>query len=164
MLSLTLMLVTVAAGLAIRFARLGLPPVVVKYGGSTLWALMVYWIVSTLLTSWSVPVVAVLAGAVATAVEFVKVYHSPGLDAFRLTLPGILLLGRVFSGWDIVAYWLAIVAGAVADQRIGGIRSGPEIPSHASIPKSAVLCTGLRYDTTPPNGSSGGTLGCCAGT
>jgi hypothetical protein len=112
------MLATVAAGLAVRFARVGLPPFVVKYGGSTLWALMVYWIVSTLLPSWRLPAVALLTGVLATAVEFVKLYHSPGLDAFRLTLPGVLLLGRVFSGWDIAAYWLAIVAGAFADQRI----------------------------------------------
>jgi hypothetical protein len=79
---------------------------------------MVYWIVSTLLPSWRLPAVALLTGALATGVEFVKLYHSPGLDAFRLTLPGVLLLGRVFSGWDIAAYWLAIVAGALVDQRI----------------------------------------------
>jgi hypothetical protein len=95
------MLATVAAGLAVRFAPLGLPPVVVKYGGSTLWPLMVYWIVSTLLASWRLPAVVLLTGVLATAVEFVKLYHSPALDAFRLTLPGILLLGRFFSGWDI---------------------------------------------------------------
>jgi hypothetical protein len=117
-LSLALMLATVAAGLAVRFAHVGLPPFVVKYGGSTLWALMVYGIVSTLLPAWRLPAVALLAGVLATAVEFVKLYHSPGLDAFRLTLPGVLLLGRVFSGWDIAAYWLAIVAGAFVDQRI----------------------------------------------
>ncbi len=92
----------------------------VKYGGSTLWALMVYWIVSTLLSSWRVPTAALLAAVVATAVEFVKFYHSPGLDAFRRTLPGILLLGRFFSVWDIAAYWLAIVVGALVDQRIRG--------------------------------------------
>ncbi len=117
-LSLTLMLVTMAAGLAVRFVGLGLPPVVVKYGGSTLWALMIYWIVSTLVASWRVPIVAVLAGVVATAVEFLKLYHSPTLDAFRLTLPGIVLLGRFFSVWDIVAYWLAIFVGAFLDSSI----------------------------------------------
>jgi Protein of unknown function (DUF2809) len=117
-LSLALMLATVAAGLAVRFAHVGQPPFVVKYGGSTLWALMVYWIVSTLLPSWRLLAVALLPGVLATAVEFVKLYHSRGLDAFRLTLPGVLLLGRFFSVWDIVAYWLAIVAGALVDQRI----------------------------------------------
>ena len=116
--SLALVCGTVVCGLAVRFAHVGLPPFVVKYGGSVLWALMVYWLVSTLLASWRVVMAAVLAGVIATVVEFVKLYHSPGLDAFRLTLPGVLLLGRFFSGWDIAAYWLAIVAGAFVDQRI----------------------------------------------
>jgi hypothetical protein len=40
------------------------------------------------------------------------------MDAFRLTRPGIVLLGRYFSVWDIVAYWIAICAGAAVDQRI----------------------------------------------
>jgi Protein of unknown function (DUF2809) len=117
-LSLGLLSGTIICGLAVRFARLGLPLFVVKYGGSTLWALMVYWIVSALLPRWRVPVVALLAGTLSTAVEFVKLYHSPSLDAFRLTLPGILLLGRFFSGWDIMAYWVAIGIGAVADRII----------------------------------------------
>lgn len=117
-LSFALMFGTVAAGLVVRFARLGLPASIVKYGGSTLWALMVYWIISTLLPSWRLSAVALLTGIVATAVEFIKLYRSPGLDAFRATLPGVLLLGRIFSGRDIVAYLLASAAGALVDQRI----------------------------------------------
>jgi hypothetical protein len=112
------MFVTVAAGLTIRFAPLGLPPFIVKYGGSTLWALMFYWIVSALLPSWGVLADAVLAGVLATAVEFAKLYHSSMVDAFRLTLPGIVLLGRYFSVWDIVAYWIGISLGAFVDRGI----------------------------------------------
>ena len=118
LLSLALMLATIATGLAVRFAPLGLPLFVVKYGGSMLWALMVYWIISALLPSRPLLAVALVAGTLATAVEFFKLYHSPTLDAFRLTLPGVLLLGRFFSVWDIGAYWLAIVIGAFVDQRI----------------------------------------------
>lgn len=118
LLSLALMLATIATGLAVRFAPLGLPLFVVKYGGSMLWALMVYWIISALLPSRPLLAVALVAGTLATAVEFFKLYHSPALDAFRLTLPGVLLLGRFFSVWDIGAYWLAIVIGALVDQRI----------------------------------------------
>ena len=116
--SAAIILVTIAAGLAVRFVPLGLPPSLVKYGGSTLWALMIYWIVSTVFSWWRLSAVALVAGVVATAVEFLKLYRSPGLDAFRLTLPGILLLGRYFSIWDILAYWLAILAGALMDRAI----------------------------------------------
>jgi len=116
--SLLLMAATIIAGLLIRFARLGLPLFVSKYGGSMLWALMIYWLVTTLLPRWSLSKAAVLAGILAAAVEFLKLYRTPALDAFRLTLPGILLLGRYFSVWDIVAYWLAIVAGAIVDRRM----------------------------------------------
>ena len=116
--SLVLFFITVMAGLAVRMAPLGLPAVVVKYGGSMLWAVMIYWIASTALLQWRLPVVGLVAGAIATGVEFFKLYHSPGMDAFRLTLPGMILLGRFFSVRDIVAYWVAIGAAAWLDGRI----------------------------------------------
>jgi carbon starvation protein CstA len=120
--SLALIVATVIAGLVIRFVPIGLPPFIVKYGGSTLWALMVYWIVSTFLPSWRLFRVALFTGALTAAIEFFKLYHSPTLDAFRLTLPGILLLGRSFSVWDIIAYWLAISIGVFSDKRIRPIK------------------------------------------
>lgn len=121
-LSLVLMAVTVTTGLVIRSVHFGLPSVVVKYGGSMLWASMIYWIVSTLLPSLRLCAVALLTAGITTAVEFFKLYHSPALDAFRLTLPGILLLGRFFSASDILAYWIAIAAGVLLEMRI---RSSP---------------------------------------
>jgi hypothetical protein len=116
--SLALFLVTVMAGLTVRMAPLGLPAVVVKYGGSMLWAVMIYWVVSAALARWRLPVVAMISGVIATAVEFFKLYYSPGMDAFRLTLPGMILLGRYFSVRDIVAYWVAIGVAACVDERI----------------------------------------------
>jgi hypothetical protein len=106
------------SGLAIRFAPLGLPRFVVKYGGSTLWALMIYWVVSSLMPRLRIVPAALLAGTLATMVEFLKLYHAPALEAFRLTLPVILLMGRIFSAWDILSYWLAIAAGAYLDARM----------------------------------------------
>ena len=94
---------------------LGLPGFVVKYAGSMLWALMIYWIVSAVLPTWRLWVVAVVAGGIATGVELFKLYRSPGMDAFRVTMPGMLLLGRYFSWWDVVAYWVAIGVGVVVD-------------------------------------------------
>jgi hypothetical protein len=116
--SIVLMLSTIAAGLAIRFAHLGLPGSVVKYGGSMLWAVMIYWLVSTVLSSWRMTSAVVVAGLIATAVEFLKLYHAPWLDAFRHTLPGIVLLGRIFSFRDIAAYWIAIGLAVVLDSSV----------------------------------------------
>jgi hypothetical protein len=113
--SLVLALLTIAAGLAVRFAPLGLPPFLVKYGGSMLWALMIYWICSTALATMRLPAVAAVSGVVATGVECIKLCHTPWLDAFRLTLPGVILLGRYFSLRDLAAYWIAIALGAYID-------------------------------------------------
>jgi hypothetical protein len=79
--SFGLMFLTVIAGLAIRFAPLGLPHFVVKYGGSMLWALVIYWIVTTLLPARRLLTVALLAGTIATTVEFAKLCRTPALDA-----------------------------------------------------------------------------------
>lgn len=89
-----------------------------------LWALTIYWIVSALLPSLRLFVVALISAALATAVEFFKLHHSPPLDTFRLTIPGILLLGRFFSPWDILAYWLAILIGVLIDRQIRATATG----------------------------------------
>lgn len=118
LLSIALCAATVAAGIAVRFAPLHLPSAIVKYGGSMLWALLIYWLVSTGLPRWPAHRAALLAAAIAASVEFFKLYRSPQIDAFRGTLPGILILGRYFSLWDILAYWIAIALGAWADPRL----------------------------------------------
>ena len=116
--SLALLLATLLAGLAFRFAPVGLPPFLVKYGGSFFWAMLIYWLLSTLLGRWRVFAVALLAASIAVAVEFFKLVRTPALDAFRLTLPGVLVLGRFFSLWDIVAYLLAIATAAWIDRAL----------------------------------------------
>ena len=117
-LSSLLIVVTIAAGLTIRLAPLGLPNALSKYGGSLLWALMIYWIVSSVRPNWPLTRGALVSIAIAVCVELFKLYHAPMLDAFRLTLGGKLLLGRVFSLWDLVAYSVAIVGGVLADRTI----------------------------------------------
>jgi hypothetical protein len=99
---------TLVAGLAIRMAPLGLPWSVTKYGGSALWAAMIYGVVAAALPNWRPGRVAALSTLLALAIEFGKLYRTPALDAFRLTLAGKLLLGRFFSPRDILAYLTAI--------------------------------------------------------
>ena len=114
---LALIILTIIAGLVLRRVPMGLPYVVVKFGGSMLWAAMVYWIIAAILPAASSVSIAVNAALVSMLVEFFKLYHAPVLDAFRRTLAGALLLGRYFSWWDIVAYIAAIALAASADRR-----------------------------------------------
>jgi len=83
-----------------------------------MWALTIYWVLAVLLARWQPWRVLVVAGVIATAVEFFKLYRSPEVDVFRLTLPGILMLGRYFSVWDIAAYWVAIGVGGLVDASV----------------------------------------------
>jgi hypothetical protein len=100
-----------ACGLVWRLAPLGLPPFWLKYGGSVLWGAMVLLIVGAFQRRARPACITPFAVAmVALAAELFRLFHAPALDAFRLTLPGALLLGRVFSPWNILAYWVGIAA------------------------------------------------------
>ncbi len=109
-----LALAVITCGLSLRRYGfpLGLPAFVVKYGGSLLWATMMFLLVGILLPLMSRSQLA----AVAMVVEFSRLVHMPGLDAFRLTTAGALLLGRIFSLWNVVAYAVGIFLGVWTDR------------------------------------------------
>ncbi len=115
-LSMLLIAGSIAAGLLVRLVPLGLPDGFVKHGGSVLWAAMIYWIVSTLRGRWSLARSIAAAMIVAFGIEASQCHHQPALDAFRSTRIGALLLGRVFSVGDLIAYGLAILFAAVIDR------------------------------------------------
>lgn len=66
-----------------------------------------------------------------------KLYRAPWLDAFRRTLPGTLLLGRLFSARNLIAYAFAIAAGALADRAIRS-RKWEAPTSHLHQPRKLV--------------------------
>ena len=106
----------IGVGLLWRSPVLHLPPAVAKYGGSALWALLVF-----LLCGWLAPRLAtgrmlVIAILIACAVEFSQLYHAPWIDQIRRTRMGALTLGSVFNWPDIPAYIFGIVAGAFAER------------------------------------------------
>ncbi|MGJ5090656.1 DUF2809 domain-containing protein [Bradyrhizobium oligotrophicum] len=111
-------LIVIALGLGLRFhgPGLGLPALIVKYGGSVLWATMVYMLLVALLPRMSPWQIAGLALAIAAIVEAFRLIHTPWLDSFRLTLAGALLLGRIFSLWNIAAYVVCILIGVWIDR------------------------------------------------
>src|ERR1700676_284396 len=95
---------------------LGLPAFVVKYGGSMLWATMVFLLVAMaapVRSRWSV---ALMSAAIAVCVELFRLVHTPWLDDFRMTMAGALLLGRIFSAWNMLAYGVGIGLGMLVDR------------------------------------------------
>ncbi|MHB0770234.1 ribosomal maturation YjgA family protein [Bradyrhizobium sp. 5.13L] len=127
-----LALAVIACGLSLRWYgfSLGLPAFVVKYGGSLLWATMVFLLVAALLPRQTRTRIAVIAMTIAALVEFSRLVHTPWLDAFRLSTAGALLLGRIFSLWNLAAYAVGILLGIcidrlVAMRRLGGRTKAP---------------------------------------
>ena len=111
-----LLLVTIPVGLAWRMVPLGLSPFLFKYGGSVLWAVALYWLVAACLPRLGSAALAGIAAILAAVLEFSRLWHTPAMDAFRITLAGRLLLGRYFSPKNIAAYWLGIGLAALGDR------------------------------------------------
>lgn len=112
----------IIAGLALR--RFGydlhLPFSVVKYGGSVLWGAMVYFLLACVFARVKSSRIAAIALIAAVCVELFRLIHAPWLDDFRLTTAGALLLGRVFSLWNIVAYAAGIAGACALDALMSG--------------------------------------------
>jgi Protein of unknown function (DUF2809) len=111
----TATIASVVAGLICRWPAIGLPWPVAKYAGSVLWGAMVYAGMRTLRPRSPLLWSAIAACAIAISVECLRLYHQPALDAFRDTLAGQLLLGRLFSLWNIIAYGIGIGGAAFCD-------------------------------------------------
>jgi Protein of unknown function (DUF2809) len=113
-----LCLAIIACGLGLRGfgLGLGLPVLLVKYGGSLLWGTMVYFLVAMAASRLPRPGIALMSAAIAICVELFRLVHAPWLDAFRMTLAGALLLGRIFSPWNVLAYAVGIVLGMLLDR------------------------------------------------
>ena len=108
----------IVCGLALRKfgPGLGLPSVLVKYGGSMLWGTMVFFLVAIAAPGQSHRRMALISILLAVCVELFRLVHTPWLDDFRLTTLGALLLVRVFSPWNMLAYGVGILLGTWLDR------------------------------------------------
>jgi hypothetical protein len=127
-----LCLAIIVSGLGLRGfgLGLGLPAVFVKYGGSVLWGTMVFFLLAMATPGLSRQHIALISAGIAVCVELFRLVHAPWLDAFRLTLAGALLLGRIFSLWNMLAYGVGIVLGMLLDR--AGTCSARDAPHSAS--------------------------------
>jgi hypothetical protein len=74
--------------------------------------------------------------SIAVCVELFRLAHAPWLDAFRLTTAGALLLGRVFSPWNMLAYGVGIILAMLLD-RLGASVFTNSRPAAPDAPHSA---------------------------
>jgi hypothetical protein len=113
-----LCLLIIVSGLALRKfgPGLGLPFPFVKYGGSVLWGMMVFFLVAMAAPARSPSNIALISATVAICVELFRLVHTPWRDDFRLTTAGALMIGRVFSPWNMLAYGTGIGLGVLLDR------------------------------------------------
>lgn len=53
------------------------------------------------------------------AVEASQLFHTPGLDAFRATTVGQLVLGSGFDSLDLASYTAGVLAAALLESAAG---------------------------------------------
>jgi hypothetical protein len=133
-----LCLLIIVCGLALRKfgPGLGLAFFFVKYGGSVLWGTMVFFLVAMAAPARYPSGIALISVSIAICVELFRLVHTPWLDDFRLTTLGALLIGRVFSPWNALAYGVGIGVGMGLD-RLGISALTTARPSARNAPHSA---------------------------
>lgn len=114
----------IGPGLFTRSRWMPRPNFVAEFGGDTLWALLVFWLVGFLFPAMSTARAAIVAGVFAAGIEFGQMVHAPWLDALRSTLFGRLVLGQGFLWSDLVCYATGIALGVVAELALRGPARG----------------------------------------
>jgi hypothetical protein len=102
-------------GLLWRSGLLPLPNFIVKYGGDSLWALVVFLCFGFIHPSGPTLRIAIIAVCFAWSVEFLQLYQAHWIDEIRSTRLGRLVLGTTFNIPDLLAYAIGIALGALAE-------------------------------------------------
>jgi hypothetical protein len=124
---LAIMLLLIPLGFVCRFVPIGLPYVIVKYGGSFLWASTVYWFIGYFLARQKPSTLALMSLVITAGIEFLKRVQSSTLENIRNTFFGIIILCRYFSYTDIAVYWFAVLCAVWIDHTaIHGARASKE--------------------------------------
>lgn len=113
-----LLLATVLLGLATRRYPAFLPDFVARYGGDTLWATMIFWMLAVLWPRARTLPLGLTALIVCLAVETSQLYHAPWIDAIRATRLGGLALGYGFLWSDVLCYAVGVCIAVVVRQLV----------------------------------------------
>jgi hypothetical protein len=91
------------------------PLVVAEYGGDTLWAAMVFWLLALWRVQASTAQLAATAMGICTVVELSQLYQASWAISLRAK-PGVgLILGQGFLWSDLVCYAVGVAFAAVLD-------------------------------------------------
>jgi hypothetical protein len=108
---LVAVMLVILSGLALRKIDFGLPFFIWKYGGSLLWATMVYLLCALAMRARPSFKVLLVAALISLCVEFSRLLDIEWLNQFRKTTVGALTLGAIFSLWNLPAYAAGVLAG-----------------------------------------------------
>lgn len=111
------MLFTLLMGLASRHF-FGEVPFVKSYVGDALWALMVYFGVAFLFSTWSIKVLALATIIFSFGIEISQIYHAPWIDNIRASRLGGLVLGFTFVWSDFLCYCVGVLAGVALENYV----------------------------------------------
>ncbi|MBI3789456.1 MAG: DUF2809 domain-containing protein [Gemmatimonadetes bacterium] len=106
---------TIALGLATRRFPGAFPSVVATYGGDTLWAAMVVWLLALAWPRATTARLATGALAIAWLDEASQLYHAPWIDAVRAHWFGALVLGHWFVWSDLACHAVGVAVAAALD-------------------------------------------------
>jgi|SRR5579871_6818671 len=123
---LALVFFTILLGLASRKLDRFLPGLLHKNTGDALWATMVFFLWALVFRRKTTRFVATMAALFSIGIEFLKLYQAGWLDTIRVTLPGRLIFGYVFSWSNLLCYLLGILLAALIDLQLAPMERQPE--------------------------------------
>ncbi len=115
---LFLAIATIGIGLIVHFDGRVLSFRVRDVLGDALWAMMMVWWMGVALPRVRLSARGLAAFAICVAVELSQRYHTPVLDAARLTIPGQLILGSGYDPRDFLAYAAGVIAAVTLAQLV----------------------------------------------
>ncbi|QJX48356.1 DUF2809 domain-containing protein [Hymenobacter taeanensis] len=105
---------TIVLGLCSRRYGAWLPGWLAAYAGDTLWALLVFWLLSLGWPRGTAKSRALAALGFSYLIELSQLYHPAWLEAARHSTLGGLLLGHGFLWSDLLCYTVGVLLGYVA--------------------------------------------------
>lgn len=112
----SLVVITIATGLASRHFGSNTQSWVKLYLGDAIWALMVFWLLGFVFRRKSSLWIAFAALIFSFAIEISQFYHAPWIDFLRSTSIGGLVLGFGFLWSDLLCYSAGIGFGFLMER------------------------------------------------